>query len=704
MKGVNMKRSIFLLVVLFAAAGFSAANSLQPGKELVRAAPNLLNYQGYLTDMMGMPTNDTMDIRFRIYDDETGGSILWDEWQLDVPIENGVFSVLLGSTTPVPDSVFLGCMNCWLEIRANGQNLTPRTRITATAYAYSAKHADHSIFSDSALYAYNAVSDSDWIITGDTMYCGISGQVAVGEMKSPLCRFSVSKTGGGPALGVFNEQGTSGTFPGSVVYYGVFASTCSDDSHLKLGLLGLAGGSAGIASGVQGNAFGYGSVNYGVYGTASHADTNWAGFFDGNGYFKGNVGIGTKTPSAETKLHIQAATDNFGILVDAAGASGSEIGLHTATSKYASLAKNAYFSAGWYRYDTTSGAFLEEVNPNGNVDFKITNSGSNPISWITTMNMKNDGRIGMGVQYPHAAAKLHVKSDGLYAGYFSADSTDTLTHVVHAVYNGGNEDASAVYGKSVPADGYGIGGFFEGGINAVHARVNPTGSGNYNGVRSLVYGGSGHNYGVSGLAYNSSGTSCGVYGYSPNSTNAYGVYGEVVYLSAGNYAGYFLGNVHVTGTLSKGSGSFLIDHPLDPENKTLRHNFVESPENLCLYRGTVTLDNSGEGVVHLPDYFAALTKENEATITLTPIGKRPFLTSYEWNDNYTAFSVYGEADKKVTYIVLADRDDPVMHQLYRPVEEDKGNGNFEKGKLLYPEAYGYPIEKGVDYSRHMENH
>ena len=87
-----MKRSIFLLVVLFAAAGFSAANSLQPGKELVRAAPNLLNYQGYLTDMMGMPTNDTMDIRFRIYDDETGGSILWDEWQLDVPIENGVFN------------------------------------------------------------------------------------------------------------------------------------------------------------------------------------------------------------------------------------------------------------------------------------------------------------------------------------------------------------------------------------------------------------------------------------------------------------------------------------------------------------------------------------------------------------------------------------------------------------------------------------
>ena len=40
-------------------------------------------------------------------------------------------------------------------------------------------------------------------------------------------------------------------------------------------------------------------------------------------------------------------------------------------------------------------------------------------------------------------------------------------------------------------------------------------------------------------------------------------------------AGSFLGDVEVLGNLSKGGGSFKIDHPLDPENKYLFHSFVE---------------------------------------------------------------------------------------------------------------------------------
>jgi len=57
----------------------------------------------------------------------------------------------------------------------------------------------------------------------------------------------------------------------------------------------------------------------------------------------------------------------------------------------------------------------------------------------------------------------------------------------------------------------------------------------------------------------------------------------------------------------------------------------------------------------------------------------------------------GDPDKEVSYTVYADRDDPVMRQLYKPVEEEKGDGNFTKGKLLYPTAFGYPEEMGEDY-------
>jgi hypothetical protein len=43
----------------------------------------------------------------------------------------------------------------------------------------------------------------------------------------------------------------------------------------------------------------------------------------------------------------------------------------------------------------------------------------------------------------------------------------------------------------------------------------------------------------------------------------------------------------------------------------------------------VVLDDKGRAVVTLPKYFAALTKKEDATVTLTPIGKKPFMASYE---------------------------------------------------------------------------
>lgn len=50
-----------------------------------------------------------------------------------------------------------------------------------------------------------------------------------------------------------------------------------------------------------------------------------------------------------------------------------------------------------------------------------------------------------------------------------------------------------------------------------------------------------------------------------------------------------LGNFFVNGTLSKGAGTFLIDHPLDPLNKDLLHAFIEGPRNGLMYWGKVKL-------------------------------------------------------------------------------------------------------------------
>jgi len=175
-----------------------------------------------------------------------------------------------------------------------------------------------------------------------------------------------------------------------------------------------------------------------------------------------------------------------------------------------------------------------------------------------------------------------------------------------------------------------------------------------------------------------------------------GVYGGAGGGSGPTWAGYFNGNVNVAGTLSKGGGGFLIDHVLDPENKVLRHNFVESPEHLCAYRGKAWLGDHGRATVELPDYFPALTDEQNATVHLTPVGEEPSAVSYRWNDEYSALTVFGAPHAEVAYLVLAARDDPVIHQLDRPVEEDKG-GEYERGRLLYPEAFGHPPERGVAF-------
>jgi hypothetical protein len=123
----------------------------------------------------------------------------------------------------------------------------------------------------------------------------------------------------------------------------------------------------------------------------------------------GGVGIGTNSPSNETKLHIQADTDDFGVLVDAEGTSGTQIGLHTANSKYASLVKNAYFPGGsWQRFDETSGAFLQEIMPTGDVKFRVTGTGSGNISWTDAMRINTNGNVGIGT---NPSYKLDVTGD-----------------------------------------------------------------------------------------------------------------------------------------------------------------------------------------------------------------------------------------------------------------------------------------------------
>ncbi|GAA4371596.1 hypothetical protein [Hymenobacter koreensis] len=169
----------------------------------------------------------------------------------------------------------------------------------------------------------------------------------------------------------------------------------------------------------------------------------------------------------------------------------------------------------------------------------------------------------------------------------------------------------------------------------------------------------------------------------------YSDFGNVL-LARGN------GSVQVVGNLSKGGGSFKIDHPLDPENKYLYHSFVESPDMLNVYNGNVTLDARGEAEVLLPEWFEALNRDFR--YQLTPIGA-PGPNLYVGAEvQGNRFRIAGGAPGgRVSWQVTGIRHDKFAEQNRIPVEEAKEPA--DRGRYLHPAAFGRPASQAVEAVR-----
>ncbi|HEX7400595.1 MAG TPA: hypothetical protein VF369_00325, partial [candidate division Zixibacteria bacterium] len=76
--------------------------------------PQLINYQGMLTDNSGTPLNGTYSIIFKIYNAESAGTKRWEETQSGVLVSNGLFNVILGSVNPIDSLDFNE--QYWLDI------------------------------------------------------------------------------------------------------------------------------------------------------------------------------------------------------------------------------------------------------------------------------------------------------------------------------------------------------------------------------------------------------------------------------------------------------------------------------------------------------------------------------------------------------------------------------------------------------------
>jgi hypothetical protein len=154
------------------------------------------------------------------------------------------------------------------------------------------------------------------------------------------------------------------------------------------------------------------------------------------------------------------------------------------------------------------------------------------------------------------------------------------------------------------------------------------------------------------------------------------------------------GNLTISGNLAKNSGSFKIDHPLDPANKYLSHSFVESPDMMNIYNGNVVLDENGAAWIDLPDWFQALNREFRYQLTCIG-GFAPVYVAEEISGN--RFKIAGgKAGLKVSWQVTGIRQDAYAEAHRIPVEEQKTGA--ERGRYQHPELYGQPIDRALTYT------
>jgi hypothetical protein len=435
-----------------------------------------------------------------------------------------------------------------------------------------------------------------------------------------------------------------------------------------------------------------------------------------SGYFEGGLGLycDDMVETAEFKMATSASAGHV-LTSDGSGVGTWQAPAATSDGDWTISGDDVYHDVGLVGIGHSSPAAKLDISSDGHLPLKVTTDGGYPSAavferaaplWDGHEVLELVVEAGGTDNYQFIEAKrgfditFEVEVDGaitsdgkltvigddqVQAEFESGHSSDGAV-VVSAVSTAtGAYDVIGVYGESAPSDQRGIGGKFKGGWHGVQGIVEGDGLGAY--------------VGVYGWATLGNGTCYGVRGEADGPWSNYGVYGTASGGSSSNYAGYFAGDAHVTGTFTAGTKSFKIDHPLDPESKYLVHSCVESDEMMNIYNGNVVLDARGEAWVEMPGWFEALNQDFR--YQLTAIGAPgPNLYIGEEISGGRFLIAGGEPGSKVSWQVTGVRHDPLAEASRTTVEVDKRPD--EIGKYMHPEAYGKPVTMGVDYREERE--
>lgn len=683
--------------------------------------PGRISFQGTLTDAYGVALDTTVSMTFTIYSDSTGLDRLWDEVQPAVAVIDGIFNVLLGSVNPLSEAIFPGAPR-WLGIQVGGDpELSPLQELASMPYAF------HAAGADTAKYALGApMAESYWSVTDSVLYTNFPWGIAKGSADDMLYGVGAFTH---VNLGIACTTGTAGLNRLGCTVGGGWGNHATNSYATVAGGLynivsagngTIAGGYDNSVSGTQGFVGGgwtntASGNNATVGGGYANVASGWAATVAG-GYR--NLAVG------DYSAILGGWADTIAVGADYSYLFGVDSKL-TQDSTFAVDMPHILFGDEATGYemppaDGSSGQIMV-TNGGGQVSWSDVADDNDwvrgtPDSVLFTAHMLGIARGGADNMLYGTGVYSHVNW-GVACTTGESGVNRAACTVGGGTYNvAGGQNATVAGGyQNVISGGYGtIAGGLDNTVSDLYGTVGGGVTNTASGDRAFVGGGylnnSSGSYSAIGGGYGNDASDSYATASGGRSNEATGyaatIAGGYYNAAAGSYAtvagGYrdtsaadysFTTNLASkvgssyynssafngmaatasaqtrVGVISKVSGTFTIDHPLDPTNKILNHYFVESPEMVLIYRGAAVLDANGRAAVSLPEYFDALNEN--PMVQLTGVGTFEVYVAEEVKGN--RFVIGGKPGARVYWTVTGGRKDPSAEitKILMPVEQPK---------------------------------
>ena len=678
----------FLVAVVCTTQAQTAASNSSPTSTQV---PRLIKFSGLAQDESKKPMTGVVGITFSLYKDQQGGSPLWVETQNVQVDASGHYTAMLGSASAegVPLSLFSSGEAHWISTQVSGHAESARVLLLSVPYALKAADAE----------TLGGLPASAFIHANPGGVAAPAGSRVSSAAAGKLAPATV--TGSGTKNFVPLWTGTA-TLGNSTIYETggkVGVGTKTPQAELDVvgsGVRGIQATVPGTQAAISGIATATSGGTTGTYGQSSDPTGNAVlGVNEAKTGGFGVIGTSAATTGSSYGVYgVTASTTNF-----AAGVAGAEnattgevfgVAGSTGSSTTGASGVNGYESSktgqvfGVFGSTTSATNFAAGVSGNANA------TTGQVYGVVGVSNSTTAGAAAVNGYEPAATGQVYGVSG-------STPSTSGSGVVGNATATSGN--TNGVAGLDASPNGSGVNGSNSSGTCCFAAGVFGQAVGG-TGVLGSASATSGLNFGVQGISASSAGIGVQA-GNTPTGegvslaagtflVNAYvGKSGEFNVDNSGN--GFFAGNLTVKGNVSKGGGSFKIDHPLDPANKYLSHSFVESPDMMNVYNGNITTDRHGFATVNLPDYFEALN--GDFRYQLTVIGQfAQAIVAKKISANRFVIRT-NRPNVEVSWQVTGVRHDAYANRYRIPVEEDKALA--EQGYYLHPEVFGQPESRSI---------